>query len=459
MNFYVGLDVSKGYADYQILDHLKSELGRGRIDDSVAGRRRLVEHIDRLLAARGVHRQDSTVVFGAESSGGVEKNWLRFFRSLLGEGYRVLVHQLNPLAVRRAMEHHLHRRKTDEQDAGAVAEYLYANHVGMREYSAEEAELRLAAQALHAEVVLGGTHRNHLQSLLVHAHPSLVQWCRGGIPDWVLHLVQRYPTSACLAHADPAEVAELPYITPAKAERLVSEAQQSVASSLNPTTRLLMASKAHSILAQDQVIKTLEVHLLSLFAEDATFRLVRSIPGIGPRSALWLRIVFGDFSTFRSAKAAVAYAGLDPRVEQSGDSVRNNRISNRGKGTLRAVLYMAARTASRLPGPLREFHERLRARGKTYNQASVAVMAKIVRLAYTCALAGACYSTDTHAAASTKAATHRLAQEPKRQPSLSLTAPVSRKEALKRKKAAAPSEVKPQKAESTAQLLASVPGD
>lgn len=441
---YIGADVSKGYADFVFVDRDGRILGRPRLDDTVQGRQQLRQHLAR------VAENETLLVFGVESSGGVEKNWLSFFRSLRADGRRVLAHQLNPLAVRRSTEAQLHRRKTDPKDAEAIAVYLRCHHQGLREFDPAEAELRMAAQALQHEANLGGSFRSQVQGLLVHVHPDLVRFCRRRLPNWVLHLVQRYPTARDLAAASPADVARIPYVTLKKANTLVADAAQSVAGSTGETAGFLLREKAEAIFRQEIVVERLEAHLLGLFANDAHFKILLSLPGVGARTALWLRVIYGDFSEFPNAKKAVAYAGLDPKVEQSGDSVRRNHISKRGKGALRATLYMASLTAVRVAVPFRDFYRRLRARGKCHKHAAVACMAKIVRVAQACVLSGRPYEPDRHRNVVERAIQRRLAQSPK-VASRSMDAPVSLREATRRKRAAAPCEVKPQEAGSTAQ--------
>jgi len=50
----------------------------------------------------------------------------------------------------------------------------------------------------------------------------------------------------------------------------------------------------------------------------------------------------GNIERFYSGKALVAFAGIDPRVKQSGNSLkRNTRITKRGSPHLRHILCFA----------------------------------------------------------------------------------------------------------------------
>ena len=71
-------------------------------------------------------------------------------------------------------------------------------------------------------------------------------------------------------------------------------------------------------------------------------KLLTSIPGVGPTIADILIAEIGKIDRFHSGKSIVAFAGIDPRVKQSGMSLkRNTRITKRGSPHLRHILYFA----------------------------------------------------------------------------------------------------------------------
>lgn len=75
----------------------------------------------------------------------------------------------------------------------------------------------------------------------------------------------------------------------------------------------------------------------------------------------------------------VAYAGLDPRHFQSGETInRPARISHVGNSHLRSALYMPALVACRHEPNVRAFYLHLIDRGKRPKQAVVAVMRKLL---------------------------------------------------------------------------------
>src|SRR3954469_22707818 len=92
-------------------------------------------------------------------------------------------------------------------------------------------------------------------------------------------------------------------------------------------------------------------------------RRLLTLPGVNFVTAAALIAAVGEIGRFPSARQLVSYLGLDPRVSQSGtEPARHGRISKQGPGETRHVLVEAAWHASRAPGPLRAFHQRIAAR-------------------------------------------------------------------------------------------------
>ncbi len=112
-------------------------------------------------------------------------------------------------------------------------------------------------------------------------------------------------------------------------------------------------------------------------------RRLRSVPGIGDRNVLWLLVLLSRWHTLTvgrgRAKSLVAYVGLDPRPFESGSSVRRRAtISRMGAGHLRRRLFLSAFGGIRGANPLREFYDRLVARGKAKRLALIAAVRKLL---------------------------------------------------------------------------------
>jgi transposase len=108
-----------------------------------------------------------------------------------------------------------------------------------------------------------------------------------------------------------------------------------------------------------------------------------SITGIGKTTATVILAEMPMIERFTSNKAVGAYAGLSPRVVQSGTSIhKRGKISKTGNSRLRKALFFPALTAMRFNPVLRPYAERLRRSGKEEMVIVTAVMRKLLCLAY-----------------------------------------------------------------------------
>lgn len=110
--------------------------------------------------------------------------------------------------------------------------------------------------------------------------------------------------------------------------------------------------------------------------------LLTSIDGIGEKTAALLLAELGDPLRFDNAKAVTAFAGLNPRLHESGRHAGQVRISRVGSARLRAGLYMPALTSMTHNPAIRALKQRLKARGKTGKQIVCAAMRKLLHIAY-----------------------------------------------------------------------------
>jgi transposase len=143
---------------------------------------------------------------------------------------------------------------------------------------------------------------------------------------------------------------------------------------------------AKQLKALEQSIGAIERQLRSFAkAHPALQRQVEkltAVSGIGMLTALAL-IAKLPVERLRDARAAAAYVGLTPRERQSGTSIRGKtRICKTGNGALRRDLYMPAAVAMRHNVVLSAFAQRLREKGKPAKLIVVAVMRKLVVLAF-----------------------------------------------------------------------------
>jgi transposase len=126
----------------------------------------------------------------------------------------------------------------------------------------------------------------------------------------------------------------------------------------------------------------------------ALYKRLQSIVGVGPVVAAQLVAVFNRLS-FSRVGAFIAYTGLDPRPDDSGDRHGRRRLSKHGPGLLRCQLFNGARAAanSTLFKPL---YLQLLKRGLETTEAIVILARKIARIAFALFKSGETFDAQKH---------------------------------------------------------------
>lgn len=129
-------------------------------------------------------------------------------------------------------------------------------------------------------------------------------------------------------------------------------------------------------------IKQLEQKLQALLEQWQPDQLksVSSVKGIGKRAAAMLIVFTQGFKHTQNHRQLISFAGLAPTQYSSGSSIQGKpRIYKRGGKNLRDVLYMCSMNAMKTNTACKALYDRLRANGKTGKQALVAVMNKLLK--------------------------------------------------------------------------------
>ena len=132
-----------------------------------------------------------------------------------------------------------------------------------------------------------------------------------------------------------------------------------------------------------RVEKQIELLLKANPHLNKNIQLLRTIPGVGPIAAAVAIAELPPIEQLDHVGAAVAFAGLDPKKKESGDTISTvARLSKMGPPLLRKNLYMAALCALRTNPIIQQQTLRLSQRGKTGKLALGAAMRKLLRLIY-----------------------------------------------------------------------------
>jgi len=108
------------------------------------------------------------------------------------------------------------------------------------------------------------------------------------------------------------------------------------------------------------------------------YDLLKSVPGVGPITAMALLYEIGDWSRFKNKKQIAAFFGLTPSEYSSGESVRQGRITGQGNPWLRSLLIEASWFLIRKDPAMRDAYDRLATQTKGKKKAIVAIARKLI---------------------------------------------------------------------------------
>ena len=379
---YLGIDVSKGYADFILLDENKEVLEENfQLQDTPDGRKRLREVIDRWFSC-GL----KTLYCGVESTGGYENNWYNFLRQLSAV-FDLKVARLNAKAVKAVSDASLKRTITDAVSAENIAVYLIsfqhkvsyngATYEGADSFKEGRQHYTYIRMQVKQKVQLS----NQLEKLLYQYFPEVLIYCRHGIPVWLLALLSKYSCASAVMRAGQGKLTAIKGISGAKAAALLGKAAKSDHQVSKPIQHTI-AVTAQELLHKEQITVQEKQYITTMFQDDPGVKLLTTVRGIGVETAVILMLEIEDITRFDSAKKLAAYFGVHPTYKQSGDGMWKVGMSKKGRGELRAALYMAALCGIRWNPILKKLYARFRANGMKHYQAIGVVMHKLLRMVF-----------------------------------------------------------------------------
>lgn len=130
-------------------------------------------------------------------------------------------------------------------------------------------------------------------------------------------------------------------------------------------------AKAHksAIEGIKKSIQQIEVLIETIIKEDAAvfanYKLIKSVPGIGHFTAVYIICCTNNFTAKISGKQLASYAGVVPFGYSSGISIKGrHRVHKMANKDLKKMLHLCALTAIKYYPEFRQYFERKKAEGK-----------------------------------------------------------------------------------------------
>ena len=117
------------------------------------------------------------------------------------------------------------------------------------------------------------------------------------------------------------------------------------------------------------LMKDLDAKIKSLIKSDEAlykqYKLVTSVDGVGPVTAINMIVITNEFKDISEAKKFACYFGVVPFKYTSGTSVNSkSKVSKMANHQMKTLLHMAALSSLRIKGEIQDFYHRKIEEGK-----------------------------------------------------------------------------------------------
>lgn len=146
---------------------------------------------------------------------------------------------------------------------------------------------------------------------------------------------------------------------------------------LRPIYRIEADTLLRTLQAIKQELRHVDREIKLRARQDVETKILATLPGIGPFTALLIKAEVGYFERFRSPVQLTSYAGLVASSHSSGGKLRYGRITKQGSVYIRWAMVQAAARVNPRWGRLWSFYHRLKSK-KGNKIARVALARKLL---------------------------------------------------------------------------------
>jgi len=394
--FHLGIDVSKKAARYFILDESGSKLKAFTLDNDKESLESLPGRFESFSIAAG------NLLIGIEATGSF---WENIFSFLKNKGFNIVL--LNPYYTNKFREALAKKAKTDDIDALVIAQLLRTGEYVQSQVAEEDIQALRELTNLRYEFV---KERKNLQrqvySLLSIVFPEYEKTVIAKpFSQASMAILMKFPTAKHLADAKPKKIEKIVRkivgnnFNIQEIQSLIDTARNSIysgrAKDARATTLKMLLGHIENLSSSIEELEAQMKAILSPSDEDDDFpgHNLLSIKGVGDKTlAAIISYLGSDGSNFPDSKSAVGYVGFYPRIYESGQTRRDNKISKRGPKVLRWALYMSAVASLRHNKEMRTLYHKKLSQGKTEKQALICVGKKLLQIALSMLKSGETYN-------------------------------------------------------------------
>ena len=372
MIYYVGIDISKYKHDFCIISNAGDLIVENfSFQNNKIGFQTFLDQL------KPYNKSDIRIAF--EATGHYSLN-LELF--LVNNGFSFM--KVNPLIIHQFLKtRSLRRTKTDKADSITIAKYLMSvpykpNSDLLYTIFTLKSLCRSRENLIKERSKFAVLLTNELDK----SFPEIKPFFNNMISTTLLYILEKYTnTKHIAAMKDYESLRKLSHgkFTYARFAQLKELAKNSVGFH-NENTDLLISTFVSIYNDFNNKIDPIEKQISTII--NVLNPRMLTIPGIGEISAATILSEYGDIKNFSNPNKMLAFAGLDPSINQSGTLESNGKMVKHGSGHLRYAVMNSALSILRLSPEFYDYYLKKRSEGKCHRVALSHVCKKLIRVIY-----------------------------------------------------------------------------
>ena len=321
--------------------------------------------------------KDNEIMIGFESTGHYHQT---LFNYLTSKKYKCYL--INPYMTSKFRSISLRNAKNDNIDSRAIAQFLSLEHKNLESeefLSNELKELCLQRQFL---IVDSSKMKIKLKTYLDRTFPELE-----GIVDVntsaIRAVLKEYPTAIAISKTRIDKLKNLAKeASKGKYSLLkIEQVKEAAKSSIGIDSTSLGLNITQCIETLDLKERQIDIIEKEIKKHPTVINSpLHQLTGINDIEIAYIMSAIISIKRFDDSKKLVAYAGLDPKVRQSGTwSASKTRMSKRGSKILRYALIWSSYNMTRKDGPIKTYYNKKISEGKSHYNALGHCAAKLCR--------------------------------------------------------------------------------
>lgn len=250
--------------------------------------------------------------------------------------------ELNAFLVKKFSESQsLRKTKTDKKDAQLISEYLMS--VDFKTYLQQSYHISALKELtrLRSKLISERTKfKNMLTKLLDVTFPEFKPFFKDRFTKTALYILKKFKSAAKLSKASQSQYESIKSISMGKFTNInfiklkhIAANSIGICHEFHETSLMVYLSNISMLTDQIEMIENQIDDIMSTYPTK-----ISTIPGVGQTSAAIIIGEFGSIDRFDSPAKMLAFAGLEPSVNQSGVYTSNGKIVKRGSRHLRSAL-------------------------------------------------------------------------------------------------------------------------